>query len=164
MTLARETILAAVRAARPPAVSYPAVVEGREMAAESGDLLGRFEKEARTAAADVVHVERAGLKRMVAEWSGYVCAAEFGVAENGAVWLPGSRLEVRSALFLAEQVLVVLEKSAIVRDLHAAYARIDMTAETFGIFIAGPSKTADIEQALVIGAHGAKELTVVLVG
>jgi L-lactate dehydrogenase complex protein LldG len=32
----------------------------------------------------------------------------------------------------------------------------------FGAFIAGPSKTADIEQSLVLGAHGPKTMTVFL--
>jgi L-lactate dehydrogenase complex protein LldG len=31
------------------------------------------------------------------------------------------------------------------------------------VFVAGPSKTADIEQSLVIGAHGPKSLTVLLI-
>ena len=93
----------------------------------------------------------------------FVCEASFGVAENGAVWLPASRLGERAALFLATDVLVVLSRSAIVEDVHAAYSRIAGFDEAFGIFVAGPSKTADIEQSLVIGAHGPKGMTVALV-
>ena len=79
------------------------------------------------------------------------------------MWLPLSRLRYRSALFLATNVIVVLDRTRIVRDMHAAYAEIDVAEEGFGVFVAGPSKTADIEQSLVIGAHGAKSLTVLLV-
>jgi L-lactate dehydrogenase complex protein LldG len=93
----------------------------------------------------------------------FVCEARLGVAENGAVWIAPSLTYERAALFLATSVAVVLERSAIVPDLHAAYARVDIAAESFGVFVAGPSKTADIEQALVIGAHGPKVLSVFVV-
>jgi L-lactate dehydrogenase complex protein LldG len=93
----------------------------------------------------------------------FVCEGVIGVAENGAVWLPASRLGERAALVLATEVIVVIAASAIVADMHAAYAAVDVSAEAFGLFLAGPSKTADIEQSLVIGAHGAKALTVFLV-
>jgi L-lactate dehydrogenase complex protein LldG len=94
----------------------------------------------------------------------FVCAAAFGVAENGAVWLPMPRRAERAALFLATTVIVVLARATVVSDLHVAYAMLDLATQPFGVFVAGPSKTADIEQSLVIGAHGPKQLIVVLVG
>ena len=83
-----------------------------------------------------------------------------GVAENGAVWLPESRLGHRTAPFIAEHLAVVLDTADLVWNLHEAYARIDVAAEGYGVFIAGPSKTADIEQSLVVGAHGPRSLIV----
>ena len=96
-----------------------------------------------------------------------VCEGVFGVAENGAVWLPASKMGHRAAPFLAQHLMLVLDPRQIVEDLHAAYARLQaeaggIDAEGFGLFVAGPSKTADIEQSLVIGAHGPRSLTVVL--
>jgi L-lactate dehydrogenase complex protein LldG len=65
---------------------------------------------------------------------------------------------------LATRVAIVLNAATIVPTLHEGYERIDVRATTFGVFVAGPSKTADIEQSLVVGAHGPKELTVIVVG
>jgi L-lactate dehydrogenase complex protein LldG len=90
-----------------------------------------------------------------------VCGGAFGVAENGAIWLPESRCGHRAAPFLARRLVVVLDASVIVPTMHEAYARAGVSDEGFGVFIAGPSKTADIEQALVIGAHGPLGLVVV---
>jgi L-lactate dehydrogenase complex protein LldG len=59
----------------------------------------------------------------------------------------------------------VVEARAIVPDLHAAYAALDLAGRPrWGLFLAGPSKTADIEQSLVIGAHGARSCAVFVVG
>ena len=84
------------------------------------------------------------------------------VAESGAVWVVPPDARSRAAAFLAQHLVLVVPRDAIVHELHQAYARIDPAAAAFGCFVAGPSKTADIEQALVIGAHGPRSLHVLL--
>ncbi len=92
-----------------------------------------------------------------------VLKGHFGVAENGAVWVTESLMGHRSTPFISQHLALVLNKGDIVSTLHEAYDRIDRISYDFGIFIAGPSKTADIEQSLVLGAHGPKSMTVFLV-
>ena len=92
-----------------------------------------------------------------------VVPGEFAVAENGAVWLTHKVIPHRAALFVTQHLMLVVPASHIVQNMHEAYARIAFEDAQFGIFISGPSKTADIEQSLVIGAHGSRSLTVLLV-
>jgi L-lactate dehydrogenase complex protein LldG len=93
-----------------------------------------------------------------------IVRGELGVAENGAVWVNADPLRHRALLFLSENLILVIEGRDIVPDMESAYARIDFTRLGSGYFISGPSKTADIEQCLVIGAHGAKSVLVLVVG
>jgi L-lactate dehydrogenase complex protein LldG len=88
----------------------------------------------------------------------------FGVAENGAVWVDTRGWAHRGVFVVAQHLAIVLRASEIVPDMHAAYERVSFRGPGFALFIAGPSKTADIEQALVIGAHGARSCVVFLVG
>lgn len=85
-----------------------------------------------------------------------------GVAENGAVWVDQSKMVNRLLPFICQHLVIVLDSKELVTDMHEAYARVQSDKEGFGTFIAGPSKTADIEQSLVIGAHGARSLVVYL--
>ncbi len=87
------------------------------------------------------------------------------VAENGAVWIAGSGLGRHRAVFVITEHLVLVVRAAdVVHTMHDAYGRIRIERPGWGTFVAGPSKTADIEQALVIGAHGARSCAVVVVG
>jgi L-lactate dehydrogenase complex protein LldG len=92
-----------------------------------------------------------------------VVPGRLGVAESGAVWVDGDALPQRALLWLAEHLVLVLPEADLVDHLHDAYARLRFDGPGFGVFVAGPSKTADIEQALVIGAQGPRSATVILV-
>ncbi len=90
-----------------------------------------------------------------------IIEGEIGVAENGCVWIP-QQVRQKVIYFIAEYLVIVLDRDKLVSNMHEAYRLIKDKNYGFGVFISGPSKTADIEQALVVGAHGAKGVTVVL--
>ena len=89
-----------------------------------------------------------------------VIRADFGVAENGACWITAHGGALRAGCYLTQHLGVLVDPASLVPDLHAAYERISLKPG-FAMFLSGPSKTADIEQALVIGAHGARSCTVI---
>ena len=90
-----------------------------------------------------------------------VVAGEIGVAENGAVWIPQT-VKYKALYFIAEKLVIILDRNRIVSNMHEAYEEVKKEKYQFGTFISGPSKTADIEQALVMGAHGARDVLVIL--
>lgn len=92
-----------------------------------------------------------------------ICRGIFGVCENAAVYFEQEYLQ-RSIYFISESLLILLPKDQLVDTMHDAYRRIpNEPPGEFRGFISGPSKTADIEQALVMGAHGSRQTTVLLV-
>jgi L-lactate dehydrogenase complex protein LldG len=93
-----------------------------------------------------------------------VLPGELAVAENGAVWVDGRNLPHRALFVITEHLALVVDAARVVTDMHEAYRRLAHEPVGYGLFISGPSKTADIEQALVIGAQGARSCTVFLVG
>ena len=89
-----------------------------------------------------------------------IIQAHFSVAENGAVWLTDELMGQRIIPYICQHLAVIIKADSIVPTLHEAYERIGTGNYGFGGFIGGPSKTADIEQALVLGAHGPLSMTV----
>jgi L-lactate dehydrogenase complex protein LldG len=94
-----------------------------------------------------------------------VIEGKIGVAENACVWIP-QQMKEKAICFASQQLVIVLREADIVNNMHEAYARIASTPSyfepyKFGTFISGPSKTADIESALVYGAQAARGVTIV---
>lgn len=106
---------------------------------------------ARLEATELATVQRAYLKGGIA------------VAENGSIWLDEAAMVNRLLPFIAEHLVIVIESKNIVATMHHAYQQVSSFDTGFGMFLAGPSKTADIEQSLVIGAHGARSLMVCII-
>jgi L-lactate dehydrogenase complex protein LldG len=84
------------------------------------------------------------------------------VAENGAIWINNTCFPHRIIPFITEHLILKVNAANLVPTMHEAYQQIGFNDISYGVFIAGPSKTADIEQSLVIGAHGPKALTVII--
>jgi L-lactate dehydrogenase complex protein LldG len=92
-----------------------------------------------------------------------IIKAHFSVAENGAVWLTEEIMGQRIIPYMCQHLAVIVQAETIVPTLHEAYEQIGLGNYGFGGFIGGPSKTADIEQALVLGAHGPLSMTVFII-
>jgi L-lactate dehydrogenase complex protein LldG len=90
-----------------------------------------------------------------------VVRAAYGVAETGSVWLTEAEFTVNSLGFLAQHLVVLLDPAAIVGNLHHAYRERAQFDARYGVFMTGPSATADIEGVLIHGAQGIRTLTVV---
>jgi L-lactate dehydrogenase complex protein LldG len=95
-----------------------------------------------------------------------VVEGTIGVAENACIWIP-QQMKEKAICFASEQLVIILHRKDIVNNMHEAYDRIGQSKDyfaqyKFGTFISGPSKTADIESALVYGAQAARGVTVIL--
>jgi L-lactate dehydrogenase complex protein LldG len=91
-----------------------------------------------------------------------IIKGDWGIAENGAIWVPQEQLPARVLPFITQHLILLLPTDKIVETMHDAYHYIRPDTTPFGVLIAGPSKTADIEQSLVKGAQGARSALVVL--
>jgi len=92
-----------------------------------------------------------------------ILKSNLAVAENGAIWITEEQMGQRVLPFINQHLAVIVNAKNIVATMHDAYSSIGITTQGFGAFIAGPSKTADIEQSLVIGAHGSRSMSLFLV-
>ncbi len=90
-----------------------------------------------------------------------VIRAEFGVAENGSVWVM-QKVKERDVCFISENLVAVMPEHA-VSNMHEAYGEVSFNDYGYGVFIAGPSKTADIAQVLVLGAQAARSMTLIII-
>ena len=95
-----------------------------------------------------------------------------GIAETGTLMLPGTAVRPTTLNLLADTAIVVLRATRVVGAYEDAWdllRRENTDALTGGfmprnvMLVTGPSRSADIEQTLELGAHGPRRLHVVLI-
>lgn len=139
------------------------MMDGREV----NELLKDLYPDAGTIASSLPYVE-ADLNPDTVESPSQMKSVDVGVvegkvavAENGCVWVPQDMKE-RAVCFISEYLVIIIDRTDIVDNMHQAYSRIEIGEYGYGCFISGPSKTADIAQALVMGAQAARGVTVLI--
>jgi L-lactate dehydrogenase complex protein LldG len=90
-----------------------------------------------------------------------IVRAVFGVGETGSVWLTDKEFGVNTLGFLAQHLVVLLDPARIVGNMHHAYRERAQFDARYGVFMTGPSATADIEGVLIHGAQGIRSMTVI---
>lgn len=190
--MSRNSMLAAIRANQPESLAHPGEYAGPAFEAREKLFAERlafgggqaiFHEREKPLAGEILPFYPANAKvlsfceevnstvAVPAEDAGYaeldvaILRGVVAVAENGAVWVPFFDANARRASLLANDVVLLVARENLVGTMHEA-----MQHEAFltscrdqGAFLSGPSKTADIEQCLVIGAHGPCAMRVFLI-
>jgi L-lactate utilization protein LutC len=159
MNAAREDILARVRAALRTKAHRPPVPSGAAVFPAIGDLEARFRQEFIALRGEILDTMQDG-------WS--VTGCDCLVAQTGSIFVSTRSAAGRAASVLPEMHLVVARHDQLVPDLPEAFALLrkrygDHWPSAISL-ITGPSRTADIEKILVMGAHGPKRLAVYFEG
>ncbi len=168
----RNTILSAIRRNTPTdtAVDLPAIPEHSFSPGNPDEAAAIFAQTIQSVGGECITLsadEAPTPDTLTAYFNGHtptLLYAHFGVIENGACWIDHRPTDDRTRYTLPEHLAILLPRVALLPTMHEAYVRIaELGIDDFGLFLSGPSKTADIEQALVLGAQGAIVTKVFLV-
>lgn len=89
-----------------------------------------------------------------------ISEADLAIADTGTVVQDSTDIAQRLVATLPEVHVVLLAVPSIVHDLGAALRAMPLAGPSYWAMVTGPSRTADIERVLTIGAHGPRRLLV----
>jgi L-lactate dehydrogenase complex protein LldG len=101
-------------------------------------------------------------KSRLAEITTALTKAAFAVADMGSVVFIYDRSRTSQPYFLSDCVIVLVSKSDLVANHFTLLEKLDPVEAKNMVFVTGPSRTADIEKILILGAHGPRRLVILL--
>lgn len=115
-----------------------------------------------------LEVSRSTVKTDLEKVSAGITGCDALIAQTGSVLLTAKSGGGRALSVLPGHHVVIATASQLVPDLPAAFELLERryapNFPSFMTFITGPSRTGDIERVLVLGAHGPRKLTVIMIG
>ena len=88
--------------------------------------------------------------------------ASFALADIGSLVFPYDENGTSLSHFLSDCVFVLVERRQLLPNQFELLKKIELEKSKNMVFMAGPSRTADIEKVLVLGAHGPRRLVVIM--
>jgi L-lactate utilization protein LutC len=134
-------------------------------AVSGGTLNDRVEHELEKRNIHVIRPERLSAdvrKTTLAVVTVGIVQAAFGVADSGTLVVPFVANESILPHFLPETVIALLEQESLLSHHFELLKKLTPAQKKNMMMITGPSRTADIEKILILGAHGPRRLIVLL--
>jgi L-lactate dehydrogenase complex protein LldG len=120
--------------------------------------------------ADRVHLEKAvpGLtfavtRELAADAKVGISQMDWALAGTGTLVQCADEVDKRLVSTLPPMHIALISSAALLPDLAAVIGCVDPHKVAYLSLITGPSRTADIERVLTIGAHGPERLVIILV-
>ena len=102
-------------------------------------------------------------RELAADAKAGISQMDFGLADTGTLVQCAGEVDKRLVSTLPSTHIAILSTAALLPDLPTVITRLDPRNSAYLSLITGPSRTADIERVLTIGAHGPKRLVILLV-
>jgi len=101
-------------------------------------------------------------KKEYSETETAVVHPAYAVADIGSLVFPYVQTGTSYPHFLCDNIFAIINKNQIVANQFELFEKIDLEEAKNMVFVTGPSRTADIEKVLVLGAHGPRKLVVIV--
>ena len=104
-----------------------------------------------------------GRKTALATMDIGIVDVDFAVAESGTLAVSFHQLNSTLPHFLPDVIIALVYKDQLLANLYELFSKIDIESAKDMTLITGPSRTADIEKILILGAHGPRRLVVIMI-
>ncbi|MCB9208944.1 MAG: LUD domain-containing protein [Ignavibacteriales bacterium] len=102
-------------------------------------------------------------KEKISKINTAIVYADFAVSEIGSLVFLYDNSKTSYPHFLCDYVIAIVNSKNIFPNQFTLFENIDTEQSKNMVFVTGPSRTADIEKVLVLGAHGPRKLTVIAI-